>query len=379
MKDIMKDELLEASEQWQVELSGIEYSKDDDLEEDSIFNEREIRVTQKMVTVFMIENWIQTKSLNLQPEYQRNLVWDPKRKSALIESILLNIPIPTFYFDEDDQGVKNVIDGLQRLSTIHQYINGEFKLKNLQYLSNCENKSFYDLDNKYRTKILETVLVANVLDERCSPMVKMDIFRRVNTGGVHLNPQEIRNIMATSSVRRLLVDMSTCEEFILATNGRVTDIRMGAQELCLRFITIISAYNWEAHDFDYYHGLLKMMDACVLTLNRADDKQLSAILMSFKDLMRQSHIILENMSFCKYENNRINKSLFTSWAIVLHYFNLNDDLLEKKKDQIKKRYLYRLQYDKAFFDSITSSTGSKKYILYSIETIRKIMEECYGS
>lgn len=372
-------EMFEVTEQMQEELAGIEHNRDDDedLEKESIFSEKEIRVSQRMITVFMIENWIREEMLNLQPDYQRNLVWDLKRKSALIESMLLNIPIPAFYFDEDSKGEKNVIDGLQRLSTIHQYINDGFELNNLQYLPVCENKTFSQLDIKYRTRILETMLVVNILDERCSPMIKMDIFRRVNTGGIHLNPQEIRNIMATSRVRNLLRRMSTCEEFICATNEKVKDVRMGAQELCLRYITLLSAYNWDGHNFNYYHGLLKMMDACILALNKKDDMSLNTILERFKKIMKQCYIILGERSFCKYDNNRINKSLFTSWAIVLFYLELDDSVLEANKQQIATKYFAQLQGNTEFYNSITSSTGSRKYILYAIEIIRGIMEEYY--
>lgn len=379
MNDRKKQELFELIEKNQEELDGIEYNQeDDDLENDSVFSERDIRVSQKIITVFMVEHWIEKGLLNLQPDYQRNLVWDLKRKSALIESLLLNIPIPAFYFDEDSTGKKSVIDGLQRLSTIHQYVNEKFRLRNLQYLSSCEGKLFSELDIKYRTKIFETMLVVNILDERCSPMIKMDIFRRVNTGGIHLNPQEIRNIMADSDVRKLLVDMSTCNEFILATNGKVNDIRMGAQELCLRYITILSSFNWNLNDFEYYHGLIKMMDACILTLNKADVQKLEIILKQFKRVMHQCHMILEEYSFCKLDNKRINKSLFTSWAIVLCYYNLEDNLIVMNKEKIRKKYFETLQNDREFYNSITSSTGSRKYISYAIRVIRKILEECYG-
>lgn len=370
--------LFELIEKNQEELEGIEYNKDDDdLENDSVFSEREIRVSQKMVTVYMVEHWIESGLLNLRPDYQRNLVWDIKRKSALIESLLLNIPIPAFYFDEDSTGRKSVIDGLQRLSAIHQYINDEFRLKNLQYLSACEQKIFSELDIRHRAKIFETMLMVNILDERCSPMIKMDIFRRVNTGGIHLNPQEIRNIMANSAVRKLLIDMSTCNEFLLATNGKVNDIRMGAQELCLRYITILSSFSWEYNDFEYFHGLIKMMDACILTLNKAEMQALEIILKQFKKIMNQCYIILEEYSFCKLDNKRINKALFTSWAVVLYHYNLEDDSIKKHKEIIRKKYVWVLKNDREFYNSITSSTGSRKYISYAIKAIRRVMEECY--
>ena len=373
-------ELFEITEKRQEESAGIEadLNEDNSQDEESIFNEKEIRVSQKSITVSLIEHWIQEGTLNLTPDYQRNLIWDINRKSSLIESLLLNIPIPAFYMDEDGDGIKSVIDGLQRLSAIHQYISSEFQLRNLQYLGQCEHKYFGELDIKYRKRIMESTLVVNILDERCPPMVKLDIFRRVNTGGIRLNSQEVRNIMAESSVRKLLEDMTVCEEFVLATGRKINDIRMGAQELCLRYITILSAYDWEAREFTYYHGLLKMMDACILELNKQDGKNLEEILRYFRKVMNQCHILLGDQSFCKPGNTRINKSLFTGWAVVLFHYNLEDEIVIRDRTFLRQKYDTVLIEDKTFYNSITSSTGSRKYIRYVIETIRKIMEDYYG-
>ena len=124
------EEYLKLSKKTELEYSGIE--ADDDMESsesDEPYDVQNIRVDQKMITVFQVEHWISAQNgarLNLSPEYQRNMIWDNARKSALIESLLLRIPIPAFYLDEDREGNKNVIDGMQRLSTIHSYINNEF-------------------------------------------------------------------------------------------------------------------------------------------------------------------------------------------------------------------------------------------------------------
>lgn len=377
MKNINNTEWLDFDKKMQEEEAGIEYCVEDDSEEAGGFLEREIYAKQKMLTVLIVERWIQDGTLILQPDFQRKLVWDSKRKSALMESLMLNIPIPAFYFDEDSQGNKTVIDGLQRLSTIHQYLNGEFRLNSLQYLPQCENKTFEQLDVMYRMKILKTVLMVNILDARCSAMVKMDIFRRVNTGGVQLNPQEIRNIMAKPSVREFLIEMSTCKEFLSATNNKVNDIRMGAQELCLRFITILKAYDWEFHDFDSYRGLLKMMDECILELNVMAGESRQVFLKRFRRVMRQCNVILGEQSFCKLGNSRVNKSLFTSWAVVLFYKDLEDVQVMLLQKKLRERYLDILEQDKEFLNAITSSTGSRKHIIYALETIRNIVEECY--
>ena len=111
-------------------------------------------------------------------------------------------------------GTKSVIDGLQRLSAIHSFLNDEFELRKLEYLSSCDGKKFSQLDNKYKSYVLDTTLSVNILGTVCPDMVKFDVFRRVNTGGLPLNPQEIRNTLATSEVRNLLKNMSSCDEFM---------------------------------------------------------------------------------------------------------------------------------------------------------------------
>lgn len=139
-------EYLKLADETEAEYSGIEADTDsENTENDEPYDVQNIRVAQKMITVFQIEHWITAErgiKLNLTPEYQRNLVWDKKRKSALIESLLLRIPIPAFYLDEDGESNKSVIDGMQRLSTIHSYLNNEFSLEKIQYLSHCEKKYF---------------------------------------------------------------------------------------------------------------------------------------------------------------------------------------------------------------------------------------------
>lgn len=111
---------LEYSKRVEEEYLGteLEIEESNDILDEMPYNVQDIRVDQKMITIYQIEHWMKTEVLNLSPEYQRNLVWDEKRKSALIESLLLRIPIPAFYLDEGADGIKSVIDGMQRLSTI---------------------------------------------------------------------------------------------------------------------------------------------------------------------------------------------------------------------------------------------------------------------
>ena len=167
MKEANFWEYLNAEKEGESIYIGIEKQEEDSEEDEMPYNVQNIRVEQKMITVFQIEHWIQQGILNLKPEYQRNLVWDYKRKSALIESLMLKIPIPAFYLDEDKGGIKSVIDGMQRLSAIHEFLNDGFSLCNMQYLTACEKKTFSQLNRKFRAYIEDTALSINILDERC--------------------------------------------------------------------------------------------------------------------------------------------------------------------------------------------------------------------
>ncbi len=373
------EEYLKLSEKIELEYNGIEADDDNgNMETDEPYEVENIRVAQKMITVFQIEHWIAQNNLDLSPEYQRNIVWDDERKSSLIESLLLRIPIPAFYLDENKQGNKSVIDGMQRLSAIHSFLNNEFCLKKMQYLSHLDKKFFRDLDIKFRARIEDTELAVNILDEKCPQMVKFDVFRRVNTGGLPLNFQEIRNIMALPKVRKLLKKMAECEEFLLATKGRVKDIRMGAQELCLRYLTILSAYDWEKRDFKHYHGLLKMMDQMIINLNEMSEKDYEQLFEKFRFAMVNSCAILGEYSFCKIGNNKINKSLFTSWLVVLVNARPDQDILRENVEKLRYTYINHLKENTEFNIAITSSTGTRKNILKSIEVIRNLWENCYG-
>ena len=198
-------ELEAAKNEEEQRLLGVEtdFAEGEGEEDQEIpYDADKIRVNSNVFSVFQTKRLIDRGMLDLMPAFQRKEVWDDRRKSLLIESLMLRIPIPAFYFDEDNNGRKTVIDGLQRLSAISGYMNGEFTLSGLQYLQEeCGGLLFDELQQKYQTRIEDAQLTVNILDSRSPKNVKFDIFRRVNTGGIPLNAQEIRNVMASDSTR----------------------------------------------------------------------------------------------------------------------------------------------------------------------------------
>ena len=377
-KEFSLKNLIEKMEENETENLGLEYEyealNEDAVEEEIPYRVDDIRIDQKMISLYQMCRWIDVGNLDLRPEYQRNLVWNIQKKSLLIESLMLRIPIPAFYLDEDEEGKKTVIDGLQRLSTIHEFINGGFRLRGLQYLKNCEQKTFEQLEKKYKNRIDDTQFAVNILDVRCPKMVKFDVFRRINTGGVALNSQEVRNIMAKPQTRQLLWDMSNSDEFLGATRNKVSDIRMGAQELCLRFIAYTRIYHIQK-GFRYFCEMNKLLDETVLFLNEMQENERSVYLEYFKKSMKKCEALFGEKAFSKTTSlYLINRALFTSWSIILGAIEVDESTLRAKREQANicmDKYLKEAEY----YNAITSATSSRKNMDIQLETAKRILEE----
>ena len=212
---------------------------------------------------------------------------------------MLRIPIPAFYFYEDENGNKIVIDGLQRLTTISEFCNNRFQLQNLEYLTEYMGMTFAQLDRKYQRRIEDTQLSINILDSRCPDKIKFDVFRRINTGGIQLNAQEVRNIMASKKTRQLLLRMTRCEAYQAATRRTLKDIRMKSQELCLRYIAYRMHYDDIKKKLFSLVLLKEMLDQAIIELNGTDSKILDHIYDEFETGMVKSSALMGKMVFLR--------------------------------------------------------------------------------
>ncbi len=145
------------------------------------------------MTVFQVIRMIDYQSILLHPEFQRNLVWDPRRKSRLIESILIRIPLPSFYLDALNDENWSVVDGLERLNTLHEFLHNQFALSDMEFLGDIDGKRFSELPQAFQRRIEDTILSVYVIMPGTPPQAKFTIFRRLNTGGIVLSAQEIRH------------------------------------------------------------------------------------------------------------------------------------------------------------------------------------------
>ena len=238
--------------------SGVETEQYDSQEKITHpFDPEQIKIRTVNIVVGQLVSRIGYKEVDLAPDFQRQRgIWTSERKSRLIESLLLRIPIPVFYVAADKSDHWAVVDGVQRMSTIYDYVTGQFALNRLEYLTSLEECEHASLPRPLQRRISETQLIVNVIESGTPPEVMFNVFRRINTGGMTLNGQEIRHALNPGPVREYLKQLAQCGEFTEATDHSIRKDRMADRECVLRFLAfhIEPWVEYATYDLDGYLG-----------------------------------------------------------------------------------------------------------------------------
>ncbi len=348
------------------------------------WNPEDIRVSTKSFSLRNILDLIEEDSLDLAPDFQRLRVWKLKQKAQLIESILLQIPLPAFYFSEDADGAMSVVDGLQRLSTVYDFIfggsdhKGGFRLRELEYIEDVQGKRFADLPAPWQRRIYNTQIVVHVIDPATPAPVKYDIFRRINTGGTPLKGQEIRHCMSKPRSREFLKRCVETSEFRAATDGAlVKQQRMVDREVVLRFVAFRLL-----DDISEYRRLGPMEDLLLKTTERLDnskdigDEDLERIFQDLLQGLRLSEMIFGPNAFRKWPLNAdrrspFNRALFETWTYSLA--SLETDDVAPIADQIANEARKLMTDDVDYLNSITAWTGDVRRVEYRFATVKSII------
>lgn len=211
-----------------------------------IFIPADVNIGQKPLNVYNLMERLENDEIDLEPEYQRHgNLWSMDQQSRLIESMMLKIPIPAFYFNAANEEKWGVIDGLQRLTVLKNFLVGQSdedgkrkkeKFIGLQYLSEFNGCTFDELPRQYVRRIKETSIVAYTVEKGTPDAVIYNIFQRINTGGLKLNPQEIRQALYTGKATQLIQQLAESDEFLQATQYAIPPERMTDREYVTRFI-----------------------------------------------------------------------------------------------------------------------------------------------
>ena len=305
----------------------------------SPFDPSKIDIKMDRIPIESIIKRIKYEELEFDSSFQRKAgLWKIKQKSRLIESILLRIPLPAFYFDASNDDKWQIIDGLQRITAIKEYVieNG-FKLSDMEFLNDLDDKLFCELPRALQRRIEETNLNAYLVSPSTPKNVKFNIFKRINTGGLVLEPQEIRNALFQGKASVFLYELAQTSEFINATDHSIKPDRMLDREFCLRYISItrldINQYNGNLDDF---------LNSGMEYLEHASEYDLKEIKHTFASTMKKCLNLFDKFAFRRMnrEGRRgpVNKSIFEIWSKIIEDLIDSDYkiLLQKKNILLKK-------------------------------------------
>lgn len=373
------------------EAGGIEYA-DQALEaaanDDPFpYNPESIRVDTKPFNISLVYEMIKEGDINLSPDFQRQFVWtDLGTRSRLIESLMLRIPLPVFYLAQEPNGRFHVVDGLQRLTVIKQFLDNSLRLRSLEYLKEEEGKIFQSedpkkcIDQRYRKRILQTQIMTNIIDPQTPSNVKFDIFRRINQGGRPLNAQEIRNCMSSPAARACLHQLASSEEFQRATLGSVGSVRMQDHELVLRFVAFRLSQMGQIPS--YQGNMERFLDRATEQLNK-DQKSFKMIDSDFRTSMLNNTHLFGEFAFRKcsladltpFARRRLmNTSLFTTWSVVLSDYNV-EKVKSLSTGFFSSILAEELAKDPILYDAVSVGTNDVRRLNYAFTKARDICRE----
>lgn len=175
------------------------------------------------------------RPLSNRPNFQRGYVWSDELASRLIESILLNVPIPPCYLSQNENYEMDVIDGQQRIYSIYRFVKNHFKLSKLEVLKDLVGKKFHELPMKIQRQLNTHTLRLVAITNESDPEIKFDVFQRLNTNTVPLNAQELRNCVYRGALNDYLQEAATYPPWLKILQRSKPDPRMRDEELVLRF------------------------------------------------------------------------------------------------------------------------------------------------
>lgn len=376
---VVEERMVGLSENWiEVQSQGLEVDSEEILQPRKPgYGPKDIIVNPDNYSISDLMRMVEQGDIEIAPRFQRNFVWDKTRQSRLIESIFLGLPLPAIYLSEYDDGRMTIVDGLQRISTIRDFMNNRLRLCNMEYFNYCNGLTFSELhlpDLQLR-RFYRTQITCFKIDYRSPNQLKYDLFRRLNTGGKALNDQEIRNCLSRSNVQDTLYNMISSQEFQTATCGSIKDTRMAAQESALRFICFYNLYTNDFRLAGYDGNMSRTLDSCVEELNEIPIEKLNKYVDLFKNSMKQAHYLFGGYAFRKVTPNynsmrksTINKSLMLAVSVLLAAHREYCKLTTRRN--LTDELAILLQNDRQLNDAISWSTSTKKSILYVFDCLK---------
>ena len=380
----------------EIEKTNSEVEEEDTSSDEGIiihpFKPNEIEIDTPAFSVGYLMDKIEHEEINMNTDFQRGgNLWSPEKQSRLIESILLGLPLPAFYFDT--YSIKwDIIDGLQRCCSIQNFcVDKKLKLIGLEYLETMNGLGFEDLDRTLQRSIIMRPITVNLLKK--SPRnVRYILFKRLNTGGLVLTPYEIRNAIYQGKATETINELSRIPEFLNATQKIIPTNRMQDKDFVCRFVAFyLTDYTKYVPDLDSFLNrgmeLLEKMDTEPIKQDFRKAMQLAIDIFgndafrkridknAFRRPINKAYFEVITANFSKLnnrdeENLRLNSELFKNNLIILMNYQRYNDSLSRgtgTKDSVNIRFSF-------FQDVIKESIKGDIYKTELKENIQKFLE-----
>lgn len=382
------------------------------------FDPASISIEPKVIPMDTLLRRLRQGSIRLAPSFQRNYVWDIERRSQLIESLMLRIPLPMFYVAANEDGSWDVVDGLQRLTTIRDFLLGEetndkgekafpiaipFQLADLEFWGDRFNKKTFRqicADRKQArivNNIMETEMRFTVINPGTPEEVKRNIFKRINTGGMPLTAQEIRHALYQGHASKLLQDLVKKNAFTKAVDNSIDDSRMAARELALRFLAfhLLGAANYSGDMDRFLSNAMRVINQAphisTAQLERIFHPHqpptitavsLDVLNATFERSMKRCRQFFGVYAFRKavpgHRRTPVNKALFDSWSTIMAEMPDEDfQSLVISKPEFLEAYEKLLQQDE-FERAISRDASSITGVRYRYRILKKLVTDILG-
>ncbi len=329
---------------------------------------------QSDLSLQSISDMVDSGAIDISPKYQRRERWGLEKNSGLIESFLLNIPVPPIYLAEDEYGVYSVIDGKQRVTAINKFLRGKFELNDLDKFIELEGCKFKDLPDALSNalKIRPYLRVVTLL-RQSDPDLKHEVFLRLNKAGVVLNSQEIRNVAFRGELNNLLFDMSAApyiKKQLKATMQSKIYREMVDVQYVLRFFTVRKYW----HNF---HGNMDVaMDSYMQDTHKMSKRQIKPLQTIFENALAFCETVWGDEGFKKPGgNSRVLQGYYDVQMVcssLLSDAERANALLNPSR--VRDALVSLLNNDETFRDSVSQFTSNPKSVNYRIKTFVDVLK-----
>lgn len=333
---------------------------------------------------------IDKRIIKLDPEYQRKHRWSEEMSSRLIESLILNIPVPTVYLsqdldvDDEEENISrySVIDGQQRLTAIYNFMKNNLVLEGMDVLEKLNGCYYRDLPSFLTRRLEERTVKCLRIDSTLDPQVKYDIFERLNSGAVRLEAQELRNAIYRGPFNTLIKELAKDLNFMILNqidpkkpNKNKKVQKMEDVELVLRFFAL---QNNEYKDLKkgFKHFLSERMGK----LSQLSESEFSVYKNKFRKIMELIIKVFGQEAFAKYrpaldkqecvQMSKFNAAVYDALSIALvDKVDIEDPKLPV---DFRERFL-SLFNDPQFFESISGSVNDRRKVIYRIDAVKELL------